>query len=407
MPQRTRRGGVFIGPMPNNILMANPSYERLDEIAVQNRRNEDNEVEDDIWDTVNVRDPCTYVTFARRNSTSLLTNSSLRNIAQGDARDPHSRDPLHSTVLHRANAVPIQTYPLPEGSTIHRITFSKTDEYIIGGSKQGRVFVWNTNSGVLLAIANSSPNSKRVVTVWCERPAHAFFVGRIDGTIEKWRISQDGTTYRFISVVTRHVFQNIVANDFSKNQNYVVGHYIQNNEGGVFLAQTMRGTEDTLNAHNSSVVETKISSDGRYIATLGRDNIVSVWNRSTRTKKWAVKGRGVILCSIGFSPDGNTIVIGSTKGYVNVVNVADVSQMFAVQTPTYRRASGRFAFTSNGEFFASGGLHPNIHVWSLSQPALHATVELAPSSYPVYMAFKNTEHSLAVVCNHGFVHLLA
>ena len=65
--------------------------------------------------------------------------------------------------------------------------------------------------------------------------------------------------------------------------------------------------EHELSGHAGSVLDAKWSRDGRWLATVGRDNAVIIWDGSTLAPLAAV--RGMEPRAVAFSPDGNSLAI--------------------------------------------------------------------------------------------------
>jgi WD40 repeat protein len=62
-----------------------------------------------------------------------------------------------------------------------------------------------------------------------------------------------------------------------------------------------------LTGHSAVVNTLAFSPDGRFLATGGLDQIVIVWDVSSRTR-WAIlTGHDDIVTSLDFSPDGQTL----------------------------------------------------------------------------------------------------
>jgi WD40 repeat protein len=415
MPRKHKHGGVFVGPMPKGPVMENPHYERLDELAVESRKTEQSgrEINDDILDTVNVRDPCTYVTYRRSvasSAMSLLTNNSVRNVLQGDQLDPHSREPLDDEVIEYASRVPVRSYSPPEGSTIQCIAFSKSDRYIIGGTKDGKVIVWNTNSGVKLEVVQHNRNTQGVIKVWCEYAEHVFFVGRKYGAVEKWRINPNGSTFRFISTMNLNGWNvTMHALDFSRDQTYFVGRHATNEKGSVYFVDSMEGKIRSIKAKADVIKDVKIAQythEGvrRYfVSSLDSDGSVIVWSPSTRTS-WNITEPKTKASAMCFSLNAEKFAIGTARGKVYVYTSNKRNMIIKLQHPTCRRKVSLLAWSHDGAYIFVAGQHSSIHVWDISNGTLYATYELAPSSYPIYMAVSHNDNALAVVCNHGFVH---
>lgn len=263
--------------------------------------------------------------------------------------------------------------------------------------------------GVKLEVVGPNPNPQGVIKVWREYAEHVFFVGRQYGAVEKWRISQDGTTIRFISNVNLNAYATMHALDFSTDQMYFVGRHATNDTGSVYFANNKKNKIISIKQEAKKIKDIKLAQYfskevGIYrVASLDSDGAVIVWNPFTRVS-WKILGQKMKVCAICFSPKADRFAIGTARGSVQVFKAENGEVIFKLRHPTCRRTVSLLAWSNDGGYIYAAGKHSSIHIWNVSNGTLDTTFQLAPSSRPTYMALAHNVNALAVVCNHGFVH---
>lgn len=411
-----KRGGVFIGlPPPPH---ATETATRLDQLAIEHSRKPgEPHVDDNIMDTVNVDDPCTYVSFARGNSFGLLTNGSLMKIGKMAVPnlDPFTMQPLDPLVIQRAQQTATRTYPLPQGSIATCATFSPDNKFVIAGTLEGGVHVWKTKSDRALQLKNPEDLSEHANTsvrkVWCQaRLPNTVFVGRVNGVLEEWQISE----FRFVRVLNQYVSPSMFAFDFSHDANYAVGENFgveTDTRGLMEVCDVVRGLQHTVRGHDGMMFDAKYSLDGAYIATTGHDRAVKLWEARTQQLIHHFEGRRRIGHSVMFSPNGTQLAMGCADGAVYLWNLEPRYLMHTLRDNRRpKTAKSILAFSPNGRILVVGSNQSIlVEFWKTSTGHFAGVCTLAPGASPRHIFVSQDEvhddiYFMTIICNHGFVH---
>jgi len=226
------------------------------------------------------------------------------------------------------------------------VAFSPDGKYVVSGSLDRTVRVWNAVTGREIArmthdgfvrLVHFSPDSRYVVS------------GSDDYTARVW----EAMTGQEIARMTHTFFVGSVA--FSPDGKYVVSGS-QDRTARVWEALT--GKEVARMKHDSSVITVVFSSDGKYVASTSDDHTVRVWEALTG-KEIARMTRDSIGLPVAFSPDGRYIAS------------ADFSTTFVWETITGREVAHMkhdyqilsVAFSPDGNYVVSGSSDDTARVW--------------------------------------------
>ena len=157
--------------------------------------------------------------------------------------------------------------PLPESGGI--VAFSPDGKLLATGSWQGKIMLWNPDSGTLV---NTLTNANRVVSL---------------------RFSPD--------------CQTLVACSF---------------DDGAWLYEIATGAQRPVaRGHTSGVWDAEISPDGRTLATGSGDQTVRLWDLQTGQQKALFLGHSYRVSCVAWSPDGKILASGGQDGTVRLWKV--------------------------------------------------------------------------------------
>nr|MDJ0556179.1 WD40 repeat domain-containing protein [Microcoleaceae cyanobacterium MO_207.B10] len=124
--------------------------------------------------------------------------------------------------------------------------------------------------------------------------------------------------------------------------------------------------------HIEYVRSLAITPDGQTIVTGSSDNTIKVWDMATGNLKATLTGHSDSVRSVAISPDGQTIVSGS---WDDTIKVWDLATGNLKATLTGHSSSVRsVAISPDGRTIVSGSWDETIKVWDLATGNLKATL---------------------------------
>ncbi len=129
-----------------------------------------------------------------------------------------------------------------------------------------------------------------------------------------------------------------------------------------------------LTGHSNSVTSVAISPDGRTLVSGSSDNTIKVWDLVTFREKATLTGHSDWVLSVAISPDGRTLVSGS---YDNTIKVWDLATLRGkVTLRGFSDDVFSVAISPDGRTFVTGSVDSTIKVWDLAtrSPRVKATL---------------------------------
>ena len=279
------------------------------------------------------------------------------------------------------------------GSGVFSITYSPDGRTLASGSMDGKVRIWDTESGKYLATLQG--HTHEVQSVVYSPDGKTLASGGNDGTVRIWDIesgeclktlveqSVDSSRHERMHGMSRHaVIHSRVSRDDRKlaEKVYSVAY---SPDGKTLVA----GSSDKmvriwdiesgecltkLVGHTGTVNSVVYSPDGQTLATGSDDNTVRIWDVQSWQviKEFVGHSRGVT--SVSYSPDGQTLATGSAD---NTVRVWDVRSGRVLTTLPHDSWVTSVIYLSDGATLASGGKDNRVRVWDVKSGKCLATLE--------------------------------
>lgn len=143
------------------------------------------------------------------------------------------------------------------------------------------------------------------------------------------------------------------------------------------------------------------SPDGNSVALGSGDHDVSVWDVTSGRKRHVLKGHTNWVLDVAFAPDGRCLATASWDGTVKLWDLTTGREV-----STLRRAKPVFAvaFAPDGRTLATSGLYKVVDLWDLPSGRLRATLE--NRSWAIWaLAISPDGRTLAAASDDGTIKL--
>jgi WD40 repeat protein/transcriptional regulator with XRE-family HTH domain len=232
------------------------------------------------------------------------------------------------------------------------LALSSDGKFLATGGTDGRVRLWKVIDGKLLWVGKGHNNW--VFSVVFSADCTLLASGSPDSTIRLW----DVTTGEQLNIL-RNVGDEINAIDLSASGCLAIG----GSEQHVTLVDINTGKHlQVLRGHTGSrILAVAFSPDGRTVLTGSTDNTMKLWDVSTGNCLQTFLGHTDGVRSVAYSPDGKTIASGSIDRTIKLWQISD-GQCW--QTLTDHKAMIlALAFSPDGSILTSACMDRTLRLW--------------------------------------------
>ncbi|KAF7346304.1 WD-REPEATS-REGION domain-containing protein [Mycena sanguinolenta] len=264
---------------------------------------------------------------------------------------------LLSAGIGRMDVWPATILVLEMQDVVRSVAFSPDGKWIVSGSWDNTVHVWNAESGEVVA-GPFNGHTDRVNSVAFSPDGKWIVSGSKDKTVRVWDAESGEVVAGPFNGHTGGV--NSVA--FSPDGKQIVSGSADNTVC-VWDAESGEVVAGPFNGHAGWVSSVAFSPDGRQIVSGYEDSTVHVWDaESGQVVAGPFNGHTDLVTSVAFSPDGKWIVSGSKDKTVCVWD-ADIGEVVAGPFNGHTDSVLSVAFSPDGKQIVSGSLDNTVCIW--------------------------------------------
>ncbi len=257
----------------------------------------------------------------------------------------------------------------------------------VGGTNQSE----NSNNGLTEGTKKVKNNLAQDTTQWNLPEDAKARLGK--GRINQIQYSPDGTilavasdigiwfydtrTHQEIALLTEHTSA-VSRIAFSPDGRFLAS--VSKDNSTILLWDRSLGTQTTLNAHRDLTSDLNIafSSDGKTLAS-GNNDTIRLWDATTGELISTLTNLTIQFNNfLSFTPDGETIVSGNWNGNISLWNSATNEHKITIHKHTDTDSTWRFALSPDGKTFAMGSSHEEhdgaIYLYDLNTGELKSTL---------------------------------
>ncbi len=279
---------------------------------------------------------------------------------------------------------------------ISSVAFSPDQKFLISGSADGTVRVYEMDKGDLQWTTKSDIGPITAVTVSRE---------------SKLLAAAGGTgLIRLYTLPSGSVFQTLRVHNspltwaaFSPAGTYLAS---ADESGRVSLWDYEKGAAGSQwNAHNTPIRALAFAPDGRQLATGGsQDTLLRIWNVPDGSAVKTLKGHQGIVWSLAYSPDGSMLASSSRDRSARIWSTKNFSIKRTVQWNSDMNLMHGIAFSPDARFLAAGSRR-SVMVYKVETAARGKNRDLKATSLMRCVAFSPDGSALVAGGENGLLHV--
>jgi hypothetical protein len=197
--------------------------------------------------------------------------------------------------------------------TVRALAYSPDGQYLVSGSEDGNVIVWNP--GALQANLNLNLHDDEVRGLACSPDSKYFATASKDKTVKVWDIATGNNT-------------------------------------------------ESCTGHEGPVYGVAFHPNGNWLASAGHDQTIKLWDRTTRQEVRTFRGHTGPVYSVVFSPDGSWLASGSFDKSVRIWETATGKELACLDK--HEKQVWSVAISGDSRWLLSGSEDGTARLWELT-----------------------------------------
>jgi len=279
---------------------------------------------------------------------SLKAQQQLSNIAFPPKHLPIKIASTLQDLLHRTQARNLLT---GHTKAVSAVDVSSDGELIASASWDGTIRLWQSNGKLLTTLKD---HQSKVMDVAFHPNGHKLVSASSDGTFKLW--DRNGTLLK-----TTSTEQQLSKIRFSPDGKSLV---TAAKDGTITFWDENGNQQEQFVAHEKGVDSIGFSPEGQFLASgSAQSSTVKIW-QPDGTLAETLKGYEAGVGDISFSPNGELLAVTGLSGKIKVHNMDDSSQF---QLPIQEEPVTSVGFAPDGKTLISGAQAGTINYWALEK----------------------------------------
>ncbi|NEO89455.1 MAG: protein kinase [Moorea sp. SIO3G5] len=272
--------------------------------------------------------------------------------------------PDSNYLVSGSNDHTVKIWNLPKGElvrtlnghdgNVYSVAITPDGENIASGGDDNTIKIWNLKRGQLKK--NLTGHQGFISSVAISSDGKTLVSGSYDQTIKVWNL-HTGKLKQTLTGETNWVSSVVISPD---------GKTLVSGNGGNTIRIWDLDTgnlKKTLTGHKDSVVSLIISPDGKTLFSSSLDRNIKIWDLTIGELRNTLTGHIYYVHSMAISPDGKTLVSGSAN---NTIKVWDLETWELKTTLSgHTKWVSSLAISPDGKTLISGSRDDSIKVWKL------------------------------------------
>lgn len=269
---------------------------------------------------------------------------------------------------------------------------------VVSGSSQGRIRVWDVESGELVYVPTTT-HSRDIHSVVFSPDGSWVVSGSWDCTVRAWHIKDNTSTV--IAIHQSHVFTVAISSDSAMIVSASADGAIQVCD---FLGNTVTVSKGPY--HPSTLVWTmafRPSADMnvKWLVTSWADGLLHVWNvASGEMKTLAQLDKKSFIQILAFTPDGTRLICGSTIGIISVRDPDSGSIIHEFRG--HEDSVCSLSVSPSGKYYVSSSVDKLVKIWALESGGL-ACEPFVEDGLIGYVAWSQDNYHIVCGSNLGTI----